>query len=51
MQFCTVEKRRPDTIGESLRGGDAGHSVEEHRIGKIRDGVQAGTGDPIVINN
>lgn len=34
---------------ESLRGEDAGCSVEEHRT--IRDGMQAGTGDPTAINN
>ena len=51
MQFCSVEKCRPGTTAESLRGGVAGCSVEEHRSAKIRGGVQAGTGDPTVINN
>lgn len=36
---------------KSLRGGDAGCSVEEHRRGTKRHGVQAGTGDPTLINN
>lgn len=50
MQFFSVEKCRPGTTAESSRGEDAGCSVEEHRSGTIKDGVEAGTGDPTAIN-
>lgn len=36
---------------EALRGGGTGRGEEERRHGMVTEGAQAGTGDPLVINN
>lgn len=38
-------------IGKALRKGGTGRSIEEYRHGVPRDRAQAGTANPVAINN